>query len=274
MRKLGYTLLILGASANEIPEVVSQLQQSAKNGNFAVLMFVPSGSEDGAAVNLQYSIEGGVVGFDWVLIGSRNVADKAKVIEIAPKLGYRLEEHEGNNVHYLRMVGSGISELGLKIIEDIYKIDPNIKLEMITEGFTWQPLRGADILHDYHIRFGIIEGDKVGSYILAKETTIIPYKFRETGFRFGYEIVSPVHGSYFCQYVVHLPSSPDVITGGLAQVNAVNPSSTITSHKKEIAGGTYVDAMWFDPGDPVGDCSIDIFVNGELLKTIKFSVTK
>ena len=96
-------------------------------------------STDGEAINLQYSIEGGVVGFDWVLIGPRNVADKAKVIEIASKLGYRLEEREMNNVHYLRVAGSGISELGARVIQDLYKIDPNTKLEMITEGFKWQP---------------------------------------------------------------------------------------------------------------------------------------
>ena len=94
---------------------------------------------DGEAVNLQYSIDGGVVGFDWVLISPRNVADKAKVSEIASTLGYQLEEHEMNNVHYLRVTGSGISELGLRIIQDLYKIDPNTKLEMITEGFKWQP---------------------------------------------------------------------------------------------------------------------------------------
>ena len=101
-------------------------------------MFVPPGSSDGEAINLQYSIDGGVLGFDWVLIGPRNIADKAKVNEIASKLGYRLEEREMNKVHYLRVTGGGISELGARIIEDLYKLDPNAKLEMITEGFKWQ----------------------------------------------------------------------------------------------------------------------------------------
>jgi len=46
-------------------------------------MFVPSDSKDGEAVNLQYSIDSGVVGFDWVLIGPRNIADRVKVIDLA-----------------------------------------------------------------------------------------------------------------------------------------------------------------------------------------------
>jgi len=126
-------------AANEIPEVINQLQRSLGYGHFAVLMFVPPGSTDGESVNLQYSTENGIVGMDWVLIGPRNIADKAKVIELATKLGYRLDECDMNNVRYLRLTGSGISDLGIKIIKEIYKIDPNTKLGMITEGFEWEP---------------------------------------------------------------------------------------------------------------------------------------
>jgi hypothetical protein len=129
----------------------------------------------------------------------------------------------------------------------------------------------AGIQSSYHIRFGILESDKAGNYFLSKETAVIPRKFKETAFRFGYEIVPPDQTPYICQYIVHLPSSPHIITGGLAQVNPGKPSTTITSHKKKISG-TYIDSMWFDPGDPAGDCSIDIIVNENLLRTIKFSV--
>ena len=102
-------------------------------------MFVPADSQDGNAVNLQYSIAGGVVGIDWVLIGPRNVADKMKVIDFALSLGYRLEERDENGCRFLRMIGSGISELGAGIIHDLYKIDRNTKLEIMTQGFEWQP---------------------------------------------------------------------------------------------------------------------------------------
>ena len=145
---VGVTLLVLlvrsriaptyPVTARDIPEVISQLQRSGKDGHFAVLMFVPPGST-GEAVNLQYSIDGGVVGLDWVLLSPRNVADQAKVSEFALRLGYQLDKHEMNNVSYLRVTGRGISELGAKIVQDFYKIGSDIKLEMITEGFKWQP---------------------------------------------------------------------------------------------------------------------------------------
>jgi hypothetical protein len=126
-------------TARDIPKIIIQLQRSAKDGHFVVLMFVPPGSADGEAVNLQYSIEGGVVGLDWVLLGLRNIADEAKVRDFALKLGHRLEVHEMNKVRYLRTTASGIPELGMKIVSDLYHIPPDTKVDMITEGFNWQP---------------------------------------------------------------------------------------------------------------------------------------
>jgi hypothetical protein len=127
------------ASANEIPKVIRQLQQSGADGHFVVFMFVLTGASVDQDINLQYSIEGGVVGLDWVLIGPRNIADKAKVLELASKLGHQLEERFENNCRYLRLSGDGIAELGARIIQDLYKIAPDTKLEIMTEGFEWQP---------------------------------------------------------------------------------------------------------------------------------------
>jgi hypothetical protein len=126
-------------TARDIPEVTSQLQRSGKNGHFAVLMFVPPGSSDGEPVNLQYSIEQGAVGLDWVLLGPRNIADQNRISEFASKAGYHFDEHEMNRVRYLRLTGSGISDFGARIIRELYQISPDTKLGMITEGFQWQP---------------------------------------------------------------------------------------------------------------------------------------
>jgi hypothetical protein len=126
-------------TARDIPEIIGQLQRSGKNGHFAVLMFIPPGSSDGEALNLQYSIEQGAVGLDWVLLGPRNIADQKRVSEFASKVGYHLDEHEMNHARYLRLTGSGISDLGAKIIRELYQVGPDTELEMITEGFQWQP---------------------------------------------------------------------------------------------------------------------------------------
>jgi len=124
-------------AANEIPTVIERLQFGQGNPRFAVLIFSPPDSKDGEAVNLQYSFENGVVGFDWVLLGPRNISDKNGIIEFAKGRGQVLIEHDMNNVRYLRLEGAGAADLGIRIIRDFYKIDPNVKLEMIVEGFEW-----------------------------------------------------------------------------------------------------------------------------------------
>jgi hypothetical protein len=126
-------------TAYEIPKIVKQLEQSANDGNFVVFIFVPPNSKDGESVNLQYSIEGGVVGLDWVLISPRNIADQKKIIEFVSTLGYQLKEYEMNNTRYLRTTGDYISDLGKSIVKDFYKMDLNTKLDIVVEGFELQP---------------------------------------------------------------------------------------------------------------------------------------
>jgi hypothetical protein len=126
-------------TVRDIPQIISQLQRSARDGHFAVLLFVPPGSMDGEKVNLQYSTEGGVVGLDWVLLARPNVADQEKIKEFAAKLGHLFGEGEMNKVRYLRVTGDGIAELGAKIILEFYRINLETKLELIAEGFEWLP---------------------------------------------------------------------------------------------------------------------------------------
>jgi hypothetical protein len=133
------TSLENSVTAYEVPQVIKQLQQSANDGNFVIFLFVPPNSKDDKAVHLQYSIEDGVVGLDWVLISPPNIADQMKIKEFVSTLGYRFKEREMNDTRYLRVTGSGISDLGKSIIKDFYKLNLNTKLDLVTEGFEWQP---------------------------------------------------------------------------------------------------------------------------------------
>jgi len=123
---------------SDIPDVLSQLQRTGKDGSFAVLIFGPPNSKDDEEINLQYSIEGGKVGLDWVLLGAPNIADRDRIKVFASGLGHEWVEKEMNRVRYLRVTGPGISELGMKIILDFYHVPSETDLTMITEGFDWQ----------------------------------------------------------------------------------------------------------------------------------------
>ncbi|NTV76029.1 MAG: hypothetical protein HGA66_17720 [Holophaga sp.] len=128
----------LVASA-EIPEIIAQLQVSAKEGNASILTIAQDGSPDAEGIRLQFSIDHGVVGLDWVLLGHRNVADQSRIAEMAAALGYQVEERDLEQVRYLRMTGQGIAELGTAIIRDFYGINPATRIPMLTVGFKWDP---------------------------------------------------------------------------------------------------------------------------------------
>jgi hypothetical protein len=123
----------------DIPEIIAQLQVSAREGNASVLTLAQDGSPDGEGIRLQLSIDQGVVGLDWVLLGHRNVADHSRIAEMAAALGYYVEERDREQVRYLRMTGHGIAELGTAIIRDFYGIHPDTPIPMTTVGFTWDP---------------------------------------------------------------------------------------------------------------------------------------
>jgi len=126
------------ATVADIPGIVAKLA-TLKDGSFAVFMFNSPLSSGGDAVNLQYSVEHGAVGLDWVLLGQTNIADKEKIAAFAAQLGHTMTERVMNNVHYLRTEGPALDRLGTSIVVELYCIPPDAQLGLITEGFEWPP---------------------------------------------------------------------------------------------------------------------------------------
>ena len=128
----------------EIPAVVARLHglPEGKYGTWVVFMFRPPGSAPGAeAVNLQYSVEHGNVGLDWVLLSATNVADKERLTAFVEGRAFRVSEREMNNVRYLRVEGAGIDQLGVAIVTELYGIASGTPIEFHTEGLKWEKNR-------------------------------------------------------------------------------------------------------------------------------------
>ena len=121
-------------SPSMIPALIKGLEEGTAYPRFAVLMFLPSDSEDGEFVNLQYSWEGGQVGLDWVLLGGRNTADRGLVEGLALHMGFMVQRLELNDVKYLRVEGPGLADLGRAILQEIYQISPPQEILLLTEG--------------------------------------------------------------------------------------------------------------------------------------------
>ena len=123
----------------DIPAIFEKLRAVAKDGSFAVFIFTPPEkmSQD-EAINVQFSIEQGQIGFDWVLLGPSNIRDKEKFVQLAGRLGYKVVEREMNNVKYLRVEeGGSLPKLCEASIRDLYSISSEAELVLIPEGFTW-----------------------------------------------------------------------------------------------------------------------------------------
>jgi hypothetical protein len=132
-------------SLPELPLIVERLRQGSGNPRYAVFMFIPRDSMDEEFVNLQYFIETGVLGLDWVLLGSRNIQDQDAVQVPASDFGYRFEPREENSVKYLRVEGEGLVKLGMKMFRDLYHLGPADQVQILAEGFQW-PVRPLDCL--------------------------------------------------------------------------------------------------------------------------------
>ncbi|TAM40488.1 MAG: hypothetical protein EPN61_11230 [Burkholderiaceae bacterium] len=104
---------------NQIPLVLEQLQWNARDGSWATLMFstaISSADTDDSILNLQYSVEEGIAGLDWVLLGPRNIAELEQVAAFAASRGHQVMVRTMNNVSYLRVEDGDIGALGQSII--------------------------------------------------------------------------------------------------------------------------------------------------------------
>ena len=125
-------------TVSQIPAVFERLTNEGRDGSFAVFMFQPPNkpsSDD--AINIQFSIEGGPIGLDWCITGPSNIRDKEKFERRVLSLGYKIGEREMNQVKYLRTEDGDLPRLCQKVVCDLYEKNPETKLELVVEGFSW-----------------------------------------------------------------------------------------------------------------------------------------
>jgi len=125
---------------SDIPRVLAQLETSTVELAFAVFVFSkPDRPGDEGAVNIQFSMENGTAGIDWVLLARRNIEDQASFVEFARQRGFSPVPHEQNDVKYLRVEHGDIAKLCQDVMREMYRVTSSTRIELITEGFDWVP---------------------------------------------------------------------------------------------------------------------------------------
>ena len=122
-----------------VPMVFEQLERNQKEGSWAAFAFCPPNSPctELTSVNLQYSIENGAIGLDWVLLSPRNISDKDRIISFIEKQGHGVLKREENNVSYLRVEDGDLVSLGTRIIEVFYRLGSDDKMDLFLSGFEY-----------------------------------------------------------------------------------------------------------------------------------------
>jgi len=122
----------------DLARILSQLSASTAHRAYAMLTFTPPDRPgDENVVSLQFSLEAGHPGFDWVLYQQRNIADEARFVEYARSAGFSPRRTELNGVTYWRVERGDLVALCSGVITNIYHLSPTAPIELITEGFEW-----------------------------------------------------------------------------------------------------------------------------------------
>jgi hypothetical protein len=123
----------------DVTRVYELVAATRKDGAFGVLLFGKNGAPPAAvdALNIQFSIENGHVGFDWVSNGQLNDPEIARVSAFFAQQGATLSSRSMNGVNYLRTERGDLPKLAQDLLRTVFGVTDHQDMQLIAEGFTW-----------------------------------------------------------------------------------------------------------------------------------------
>ncbi|MCX6141047.1 MAG: hypothetical protein NTX15_09505 [Candidatus Kapabacteria bacterium] len=119
----------------DVEKVLDAVKSSAKVEVFAVFL-IPSerGTKEDGLPSIEFSMENGVVGIDYVLLSKENVARRHEFVELAVSRGHHISEHEMASVPYLRVEDGNLSALLRAALTDVFGVHEKDNLSIVLEG--------------------------------------------------------------------------------------------------------------------------------------------
>ncbi|SRR5258708_11170582 len=120
----------------DISRVIAQLRKSKEDIAWAQMNFLADSNDQATNVSIDYSVNKGVLEFNWTLLNPRNISDKHRVIELLQSNGHSYVELVApNGISYIRVVDGNLENIGNLILDNIYH--KGSTLELIGDGFDW-----------------------------------------------------------------------------------------------------------------------------------------
>jgi len=110
-------------SVDDVGDVYRQISNQGVETSFAVFVIAPSQWQAEDTVEVQFSVENGVTGLDWILLSESNKREKPRVIEYALNKGMEWRECEMNDWPYLRIDQNGLVDLCTSLIKDLWGVE-------------------------------------------------------------------------------------------------------------------------------------------------------
>lgn len=125
------------AALEDIDSIFNSISKVRQDGAFVV--FMPNQPRNGErdVLNVQFSIENGKVGFDWVLISPINISEKNRFTDICQSHSVSPVEREENGCKFLRVESGDLVALCKESIATLYPDLHGRSLDLVVEGFEW-----------------------------------------------------------------------------------------------------------------------------------------
>jgi hypothetical protein len=120
----------------DVPRVVRMLREAGSEGAFAVLSFGKNSAAPAEqdALNVQFSVEDGRIGLDWVLVSPLNIAEESRVLTFFNREGRPVESRSRNGVSYLRIEDGDLAALCELLLARLFGVTAEQELPLIAEG--------------------------------------------------------------------------------------------------------------------------------------------
>lgn|GEM_PF-4423537 len=119
---------------HQVEALFKALVKAENPPQFVAFVFTPPGSlASEGALSIQFSLEAGKPGFDWVSFDDRNKMDEQRFMNYASKKGYSMRvSYEKDGDRILRVENGDLAALCSGVMTEMYGLSPMTLVDLVT----------------------------------------------------------------------------------------------------------------------------------------------